>query len=258
MKSLHDTFGGGVNGRVITDLVDAALPKHCHSEPLPCRTDSTVKKCLTTEMLGEMLFEADRAFCERYTGSDGGFNGTMLSIYPFMTEILDNLKKAASGRNVKLGIFSGHDTVIAPVLAGLGVFKDMCQWPPLASRIAFELWKPNSSSSSKGRRPQAGGSLMPGPDDSYVRIIFNGVDVTQMIPACKRAADSVLSRSASISATDSRSSSGGYAQSETGAAVAQVTQGKDPALQTLCPLVALEEQIKSMLGPFKNMEKACS
>ena len=34
----------------------------------------------------------------------------------------------------------GHDTVIAPVLAGLGVYTGgLCAWPPYASRIVFEL-----------------------------------------------------------------------------------------------------------------------
>lgn len=38
----------------------------------------------------------------------------------------------------KFALFSGHDTVIAPVLAALGAYD--CRWPPYASHIVFELW----------------------------------------------------------------------------------------------------------------------
>ena len=50
-------------------------------------------------------------------------------------------------------LYAGHDTVVAPLLAALGIFDG--KWPPLASRIVFEL--------------RVGGAL---------RILFNGRDVS--------------------------------------------------------------------------------
>jgi hypothetical protein len=48
----------------------------------------------------------------------------------------------SSSSSYKLSIFSGHDTVIAPVLAALGVYKDrLCRWPQYASRIIFEVYE---------------------------------------------------------------------------------------------------------------------
>ena len=55
---------------------------------------------------------------------------TKLSIFPFMKEIVDALFEAVSkDRKYLLTIFSGHDTVIAPVLAALGkdIFQDTLQ-----------------------------------------------------------------------------------------------------------------------------------
>mgnify|MGYP006077882493 CR=1 FL=1 len=121
----------------------------------------------------------------RYTGSNGGLIGTRIAMYPFLLEILERLEGAALAENhgreidvmiqdrldrgetaepgegedlmelkggdifgsgVKLSVFSGHDTVIAPVLAALGVYDDHCEWPPYASRIAFELYEKEVSS----------------------------------------------------------------------------------------------------------------
>lgn len=55
----------------------------------------------------------------------------------------------------KFALFSGHDTVIAPLLAALSAYD--CKWPPYASHIAFELWsKPaNGKQRSKKRRQRA-------------------------------------------------------------------------------------------------------
>jgi hypothetical protein len=113
MKTLIKLFGKGVENRVITDLIDAALPSVCHNRPLPCASDPTVSptlnnsndkirehlggtSCLSVDLLSNLMTEADRSFCLRYTGLDGGSNATKLSTYPFMAEILSNLKRTAT------------------------------------------------------------------------------------------------------------------------------------------------------------------
>jgi len=81
--------------------------------------------------------------------------------------------KSETSHNEKVSsfsLFSGHDTVILPVLTALGVFKPIngdvgdktnlrgkhetldemhCEWPPYASRIVFEVYNPNSLVDSK-------------------------------------------------------------------------------------------------------------
>ena len=99
--------------KVITDLVDSALPSMCHNIQLPCNAQSSdpnegkkqspplsysdeesaqptpraEKDCLSLELLASMLREADRAFCGRYTGAAGGDQATKLSTYAFMKEV---------------------------------------------------------------------------------------------------------------------------------------------------------------------------
>ena len=49
---------------------------------------SADKTCLTPQLLTGLLREADKDFCLRYTGSNGGMNATQLSTYSFMKEVI--------------------------------------------------------------------------------------------------------------------------------------------------------------------------
>jgi hypothetical protein len=126
----------------------------------------------------------------------------------------------AAAQTAKLSVFSGHDTVIAPVLAGLGVYGapglGLCNWPRYASRIAFERWvhvgdgaEDSSSAGSTGvQKPVFG-----------VRVNYNGLDVTAQIPACAAA-------------------------------------GADRA-GVPCPLSALSRQVEALKGTSATYEAAC-
>jgi len=94
---------------------------------------------------------------------DGGAEATNLQFYPFLHEILRFLQATASGQEPPaLAVFSGHDTVIAPLLSALGVYRDgLCRWPSYASRIAFELYQESTK-------------LASGSSQFYVRALFNG------------------------------------------------------------------------------------
>jgi acid phosphatase len=121
-----------------------------------------------------------------------------------------SLDSSSDSSEEKLSIFSGHDTVIAPVLAALGVYKDeLCVWPPYASRIVFELWERQGQGQGTDRR-------------LYVRVIYNGKDVTPNIPAC----------------TAERS---------------MLKKGE----ASMCSLEALEGQVQSMLGHHTTLKDAC-
>lgn len=103
-----------------------------------------------------------------------------------MSKIGSRLFAAAKGEaHEKISILSGHDTVIAPVLAGLGVYsqEELCRWPPYASRIIFELWgiKHHSGFVSSTNSNEADVA-----NTTFVRVLFNGVDVTTMIPTCPK------------------------------------------------------------------------
>ncbi|CAM9307241.1 unnamed protein product, partial [Laminaria digitata] len=109
--------------------------------------------CVSPVLALSAMSEADRQMCMKYVGAAGGGEAAALSLYPFTREILTNMRDVLSGKSaMKFALFSGHDTVIAPLLAALGAYD--CRWPPYASHVAFELWsKPSQGKPShKGNK----------------------------------------------------------------------------------------------------------
>lgn len=132
--------------------------------------------------------------------------------------------------DMKLSVFSGHDTVIAPVLAALGVYtEELCVWPPYASSIVFELWQ-----DSKGAAPAAP-SESSYKKISFVRVIYNGKDVSSAIPACK-------------AEKEEKNIVDGIMTS---------TVRKLGNKAGLCSIEALERQVESMIAPFTTAKDAC-
>ena len=170
--------------------------------------------------------------------------------------------------DIKFTLFSGHDTVIAPVLAALGVYDKFCTWPPYASRIAFELWRNNRIAS---RTRPANETIR----DYYVRVLFNGKDVTQYIPTCQRAASEALAadqdaryksqkRNPKVHFKDMRQLDevGQLANLPSGSGEIR-SKYLDPSFEKmhdskhLCSLTAFAEQIDGLLDGAKSMSEAC-
>ena len=161
----------------------------------------------------------------------------------------------------RVSVFSGHDTVIAPVLAGLGVYRDhLCRWPGYASSIVFELWQPEKNNTSPVQAGAAASApqglktlfpsiVTPAPGEtlgslgrtyyanSFVRVFFNGEDVTQRIPACvaERNSDSENAGSQSV----------------------RLQQIQASGL-SLCSLEALVTQVSSLIHPHPTIMHACA
>lgn len=169
----------------------------------------------------------------------------------FSVQIVSRLRTAASlpadsPDAVKLTLLSGHDTVIAPVLASLGLYTNgLCVWPPYASRIVFELWEPSVSSST---------SSSPS-DDFYVRVLYNGEDRTVSIPACI-AEQNV----AAVTDTDtSRKATFDHSREDPVPGISSYVPASAPVRirAGMCSLRALEAQVQSMLSPHTSIEAAC-
>lgn len=230
IADLTHIFGDKIASRYFTDIVDSVLPSYCHKQSLPCGVSSQGKDCISENLLTEMMVDADRVFCDRYIGAHGGFNATRLSIYPFMNEIIENLKVSmdplVSGEvSRKVTIFSGHDTVISPVLAALGVYKQFCTWPPLASRVVFELWQSKSPSLKFSSSTSSSGKY----GAYFVRVLFNGEDIAMKIPACQNEYFRRKNRSGS-------------------------SESYSPIL---CPFNVIETIVSEMISPYKTIQEAC-
>ena len=234
----------------ITEVADPLMTSFCHQERFACGQES--RKCGSESLLRAVMVDSDRSFCERYTSVDGGLEYTRLDIYPFMTEVKDALVAAAeevysrpkSGSSSSsssdshhpssspplVHVFSGHDTVIAPVLTALGIYQhsSFCNWPNYASRIAFEAWSPVGKNAKKYSKHRGEGNKMFSLHNSniHVRVVYNGVDVTGHIPACATAS-------------------------------VQYGKKKGAVRASLCPLELFVKQIESNLGGSESLEEAC-
>jgi hypothetical protein len=222
----------------ITEVADPMLASFCHQERYACSHESN--KCGSDSLLRAVMMDSDRSFCERYTSVYGGLEYTRLDIYPFMSEIKDALVSAAAvayaramgegrGGSPLVHVFSGHDTVIAPVLTALGVYQhsSFCNWPNYASRIAFEAWTPVGKNAKKYPiNHEENKKFSVQNSNVHIRVVYNGEDVTEHIPTC--AGSSVQ-----------------YGKKEKG----------EKAM--LCPIALFVKQIESNLGPSQSLEQAC-
>ena len=177
--------------------------------------------------------------------------------------------------------------MIAPVLAALGVYRDaLCIWPPYASRIVFELWQPKVAKKLLPKletlymlwKHRAAGlrRLLPNLADqqhaahqtnymrSFVRVFYNGQDITQLIPQCsaERAKltlidlDSAAVGGDSTSATKSTNSAS-ITSGETNGVEEYLHQIVTAGL-TLCSLDALLSQVGALIDPYSSLSEACA
>jgi len=247
-----------------------------------------VESCLQTPYLDDILVEADRLYCDRFSGREGGQAGTNLAYYPLLQEIYERLigpHNEHKKQNHKLSILSGHDTVIAPLLAALGVYRSngLCIWPGYASRIVFELYKPllpynedihhlpkiellDSSSNAiviankyltsqsklastliKKTILHSGINItsiieaIESHRELFVRVIYNGKDITQYIPMCQHEriaiAKAIVDQEIPILSKS----------------LLLLLESNFP----LCSIASFHQQIQELIRPYKTVVDAC-
>lgn len=244
------------------------------------------------------------------------------------------LLKLTTGK--QFTIFSGHDTVIAPVLASLGIFRiigrnhrpsSYCNWPGYASRIIFERYSTKSTKSSAvkaavvahkgefdtiisaGKKfwddhhfvrqlistiPTTEQAMMKyiqtisSPQTQWIRVLFNGDDITQSIPTCLAekwiishivshyfsSADSSSSKSSNINQQNTSTASSASSvevsrfikENEVTiltlakrmfVPIAESQQLTIPEF-TLCSHHAFSQQINDLIAPASDLASACS
>ena len=149
-----DLSFGPYDGEATIKLADHLMARLCHQIPLPCNADG---HCLNVSTALELIRAADVAWGHRYS-----HDFSLVAARPFLKhslEVMDSL--VHSKHTYRFMLSFAHDSTISVVLDALGAKPS--NWMPYASRLAVELWK------SK--------------DDSlyYVRVIFNGRDLTDQI-----------------------------------------------------------------------------
>lgn len=169
---LSAMYGEQIYSRLMTTgAADALFARACHRMLPPCAAGGA---CVEAALAARVWRDADRFYCARFGGADGGRDASRLAMLPLLQDLVHRLEAAAAGDAERLLLFSGHDTVLAPVVAALGGAKapSLCRWPPYASRLVFEVWR--------AEKPRRGKN-----QTDYVRVLFNGRAITQHLNGCR-------------------------------------------------------------------------
>ncbi|KAI3657019.1 hypothetical protein MP638_007291 [Amoeboaphelidium occidentale] len=156
MRAKHKNMLNDMAKPNLHALYDTFIAVHAHGIGLPSSISESDLKALETH--------AQSTWFEVYRKSQ---EAVRLSIGRFVAEMKRTLESATSpspqGNNLKLAIYSGHDSTIAPLLGAFQINDG--RWPPFASNVVIELFEDSNDR------------------ENYVRMKYNGSIVH--VPFCQ-------------------------------------------------------------------------
>lgn len=170
-KSLAQILNAGRSQIPSLDrIVDDFYTRLCHSKDLPEGPNGKV-----TPKLASHSFDLSHTLISlKHTPL------AELQTLSILSRMVMQASRLIEGKETrKLVIFSGHDTVLVPFLAMLGIHDG--KWPPYASRVVFELWR-RQPTAEKGPETQSLKSMF---DGYFFRILYNGKPLTSEVKFCK-------------------------------------------------------------------------
>ncbi|KAJ3283041.1 hypothetical protein HK104_010578 [Borealophlyctis nickersoniae] len=151
--------------RQIHRLYDLSACLHAHDMPLP--------KGVTVKDLEQMEKLTNDQWWMIYDSSE---DLARLAIGRMLKDLKTRIDAAVNGSSdaVKLALFSGHDSTVAPLLSAFRVFDK--KYPTFGAMINIELFEDPTNRPFLSR-------LLNRPAPHYVRLLYNGEP--QTLPACK-------------------------------------------------------------------------
>lgn len=145
-------------------IMDVGMVHVCHDLPLPGR----LTNCMDPQSL-RYVVDAINKNGKKNT-NDGTYKRlARLRMLPLLGQIYDGMMDRISGKSShKLVLYSGHDSTIDPLLVTLNISLGI--WPKYASRFTVELYSTRAAHIPKAY---------------FVRILYNGRDLTQNVMFCK-------------------------------------------------------------------------
>lgn len=142
-------------------VFDVMLQFACHGKHLPCY-DGT---CVTYKELVDVISILEK-LADRLSEEPAVKQYSLVDAYGLLERISNNFEKAVGdGDRAKTSgftLFSAHDSTIVPMIHTLGLpFKIVI---PYASHVIYELYSVSSYGADK--------------DERFIRIIYNGEDIT--------------------------------------------------------------------------------
>ncbi|CAD6191442.1 unnamed protein product [Caenorhabditis auriculariae] len=145
-------------------ILDVSLGNYiCRKKSLPCRGDL----CLDFNLLKELVVKTSARAQALFDDKQGGISKRLQvieanSILGYVAQTIDRVQRFPHTNFIK--IFSGHDTVVGPILRVLGLYNN--DPPHYTSRVVFEIYE----------HPEEG---------TLLRILQNGLDVTKNVEFCR-------------------------------------------------------------------------
>ncbi|KAK3105437.1 hypothetical protein FSP39_025249, partial [Pinctada imbricata] len=154
----------------LTQVMDVLMGQACHKIPLKCGRKNG--KCVdksTVDIIWSLIEE--EGIKGRMKNKDY-LKYAHLTFHPLLTEIMLRMSNVTKQKPTpKFVIYSGHDVTLTPLLATLGIYDG--KWPPYASRLNIEMY----------------GGMENGKSHHFIRVVYNGVDVTKKLNFCKTFVD---------------------------------------------------------------------
>ncbi|XP_077468282.1 2-phosphoxylose phosphatase 1 isoform X2 [Stigmatopora argus] len=174
--------------------IDSLLCHLCHNLSFPCvfTKDGSTKRCLSTAQFAgirrhQLDNEKDRTKMGLYR------KYAILAMYPYLNRTANKMERvakvAAGTRKPRAGgeevftLSSAHDVTMAPLLSALGLEK--ARFPPFAARLVLEMWESTSvKQGQQGQKAGKGERSKPKDGEFFIRLLYNGEDVTYQTAFC--------------------------------------------------------------------------
>ncbi|MEE6509080.1 hypothetical protein FKM82_024115 [Ascaphus truei] len=142
--------------------IDSLLCLFCHNVSFPC----TKNGCIDTEHFKVIKSHQIEDEKERHE-KQLYFKYALMATHPLLNQTVSRMQRVAEGKKEELfALYSAHDVTLSPVLSSMGLAE--ARFPRFAARLVFELWH-----NPEGKKEQ------------YVRVLYNGEDVTFQTSFCR-------------------------------------------------------------------------
>jgi len=177
LKKEYAVLFGVDTGRIssLDRLIDILYVNLCHNRELPKGPNGIVSYKLASKSLGvanQLITVKHDGIAELQTLAI--VSHIVQKISKLIDEIHDNVTVST-----KMVLFSGHDTVLSPLLSMLGIHD--WRWPPYASRLVFELWQDTSGV----KHQPTDSNILSKFGNYFIRVLYNGKDLTSKVKFCE-------------------------------------------------------------------------
>ncbi|XP_053565950.1 2-phosphoxylose phosphatase 1 isoform X1 [Bombina bombina] len=142
--------------------IDSLLCHFCHNVSFPC----TKNGCIDMEHFKVIKAHQIEDEKERHK-KQLYFKYALMATHPLLNQTINRMQRILEGKNEEVfALYSAHDVTLSPVLSSLGLTE--ARFPRFAARLVFELWHDPEKK-----------------EERYVRILYNGEDVTFQTSFCR-------------------------------------------------------------------------